>query len=136
MVIVFKETVLFFLMIRRPPTSTRTDTLFPYTTLFRSHTSVNPTGIVPVGPAEPLGPGHSLTGIQPQIGRAHVCTPVTNAHIVCRLLLENIKTKHQHTWRPRLRSYRTYTAINSSTHSLSLATSEDHKSQLQNLMLH
>src|SRR3546814_18015365 len=30
---------LFFLMIRRPPRSTRTDTLFPYTTLFRSLTS-------------------------------------------------------------------------------------------------
>src|SRR3546814_6634217 len=26
----------FFLMIRRPPRATRTDTLFPYTTLFRS----------------------------------------------------------------------------------------------------
>src|SRR3546814_13095447 len=29
--------VFFFLMIRRPPRSTRTDTLFPYTTLFRSY---------------------------------------------------------------------------------------------------
>src|SRR3546814_12025152 len=29
--------LLFFLMIRRPPRSTRTDTLFPDTTLFRSH---------------------------------------------------------------------------------------------------
>src|SRR3546814_13707180 len=29
----------FFLMIRRPPRSTRTDTLFPYTTLFRSDPS-------------------------------------------------------------------------------------------------
>src|SRR3546814_16307854 len=29
-------TFIFFLMIRRPPRSTRTDTLFPYTTLFRS----------------------------------------------------------------------------------------------------
>src|SRR3546814_12521937 len=28
--------VIFLLMIRRPPRSTRTDTLFPYTTLFRS----------------------------------------------------------------------------------------------------
>src|SRR3546814_15159621 len=28
--------VVFFLMIRRPPRSTRTVTLFPYTTLFRS----------------------------------------------------------------------------------------------------
>src|SRR3546814_14854612 len=30
----------FFLMIRRPPRSTRTDTLFPYTTLFRSERRV------------------------------------------------------------------------------------------------
>src|SRR3546814_8330703 len=28
-------------MIRRPPRSTRTDTLFPYTTLFRSNRSTN-----------------------------------------------------------------------------------------------
>src|SRR3546814_6964230 len=33
---VFTYVLLFFLMIRRPPRSTRTDTLFPYTTLFRS----------------------------------------------------------------------------------------------------
>src|SRR3546814_9735296 len=32
----------FFLMIRRPPRSTRTDTLFPYTTLFRSINGVEP----------------------------------------------------------------------------------------------
>src|SRR3546814_11300630 len=30
-----------FLMIRRPPRSTRTDTLFPYTTLFRSNPVVS-----------------------------------------------------------------------------------------------
>src|SRR3546814_464765 len=30
------HSIIFFLMIRRPPRSTRTDTLFPYTTLFRS----------------------------------------------------------------------------------------------------
>src|SRR3546814_3112680 len=30
----------FFLMIRRPPRSTRTDTLFPYTTLFRSYSTM------------------------------------------------------------------------------------------------
>src|SRR3546814_15232490 len=34
--------VVFFLMIRRPPRSTRTDTLFPYTTLFRSATVLSP----------------------------------------------------------------------------------------------
>src|SRR3546814_2439237 len=32
----------FFLMIRRPPRSTRTDTLFPYTTLFRSRDTTDP----------------------------------------------------------------------------------------------
>src|SRR3546814_10123421 len=32
----FLFALFFFLMIRRPPRSTRTDTLFPYTTLFRS----------------------------------------------------------------------------------------------------
>src|SRR3546814_13820494 len=40
MVIVYEHDesslLLFFLMVRRPPVSTRTDTLFPYTTLFRS----------------------------------------------------------------------------------------------------
>src|SRR3546814_1721292 len=30
-----------------------------------------------------------------QIGRAHLCTPVTNAHHVCRLLLEKKKKKTQ-----------------------------------------
>src|SRR3546814_14701503 len=33
---VISSLFVFFLMIRRPPRSTRTDTLFPYTTLFRS----------------------------------------------------------------------------------------------------
>src|SRR3546814_14216183 len=33
----------FFLMIRLPPRSTRTDTLFPYTTLFRSQTDLRHT---------------------------------------------------------------------------------------------
>src|SRR3546814_10776281 len=42
----------FFLMIRRPPRSTRTDTLFPYTTLFRSlHLRDHALG----GRSQPLG---------------------------------------------------------------------------------
>src|SRR3546814_4534606 len=43
----------FFLMLRRPPRSTRTDTLLPYTTLFRSH----PHASVGVYCAGPLGEG-------------------------------------------------------------------------------
>src|SRR3546814_7222752 len=41
-------------------------------------------------PKLPMGPASIL-----QIGRAHVCTPDTNAHIVCRLQLENNKS-HAH----------------------------------------
>src|SRR3546814_9224837 len=43
----------FFLMIRRPPRSTRTDTLFPYTTLFRSVVSRGRRGLVHQGPDQP-----------------------------------------------------------------------------------
>src|SRR3546814_13044506 len=56
--------MLFFVMIRRPPRSTRTDTLFPYTTLFRSDGDL--TGVYRIDregrldlavriPAEPFG---------------------------------------------------------------------------------
>src|SRR3546814_20728164 len=37
-------------MIRRPPRSTRTDTLFPYTTLFRSRGAAEPHEAVEIGP--------------------------------------------------------------------------------------
>src|SRR3546814_1121561 len=43
--------------------------------------------------AEPVSEADELTRILPvQIGRAHVCTPVTNAPLVCRILLK--KTTH------------------------------------------
>src|SRR3546814_6334340 len=86
-------------MLRRPPRSTRTDTLFPYTTLFRSLLAVLPARRRPEG-------GHHRTDLcrgralhraadrrddGAEIGRAHVCTTVTNAHLVCRLLLEKTK---------------------------------------------
>src|SRR3546814_6632249 len=47
----------FFLMIRRPPRSTRTDTLFPYTTLFRSQSFANhrPHASVAIPPAHRKG---------------------------------------------------------------------------------
>src|SRR3546814_3724741 len=40
----------FFLMIRRPPRSTRTDTLFPYTTLFRSPSVSVPISVASASP--------------------------------------------------------------------------------------
>src|SRR3546814_5906675 len=46
---------LFFLMIRRPPISTLTDTLFPYTTLFRSldRERLSQSALILAGPFEP-----------------------------------------------------------------------------------
>src|SRR3546814_12389714 len=62
-IIVYSFCFLFFLMIRRPPRSTRTDTLFPYTTLFRSKL---PNYVLPVYPIAALGIGwlweHALAG--------------------------------------------------------------------------
>src|SRR3546814_11565288 len=86
--------LVFFLMIRRPPRSTRTDTLFPYTTLFRSLSLLDEgrrrlrlgrdNDEVRIGSPN-LGQqrveirmavfeklGSNRLGPQPQIGRAHV----------------------------------------------------------------
>src|SRR3546814_18151514 len=41
-------------MIRRPPRSTRTDTLFPYTTLFRSHEVHRAVDLVAIGFEAPV----------------------------------------------------------------------------------
>src|SRR3546814_14197316 len=49
--------VVCFLMIRRPPRSTRTDTLFPYTTLFRSKRRHSfRTAMAPLPPMPPVPP--------------------------------------------------------------------------------
>src|SRR3546814_11843578 len=55
MLITYRCFLLFicFLMIRRPPRSTRTDTPFPYTTLFRSY---GPSVPLPQGLAAPATP--------------------------------------------------------------------------------
>src|SRR3546814_5798512 len=90
-------------MIRRPPRSTRTDTLFPYTTLFRSTAQIlDPSTVALLGLGEA---GTALArGLVEQSGwrrapgdngrsEEHTSeTPVTNAHLVCRLLLEKKKT--------------------------------------------
>src|SRR3546814_14458222 len=47
----------FFLMIRRPPRSTRTDTLFPYTTLFRSESGAVVDGVSANHPGQPRDHG-------------------------------------------------------------------------------
>src|SRR3546814_8529610 len=55
--------IFFFLMIRRPPRSTRTDTLFPYTTLFRSGIKV---GDDLIGLAVAQGAGDAADALESQ----------------------------------------------------------------------
>src|SRR3546814_9010382 len=54
--------------------------------------------------ASSAGGGLSHRAAAIQIGRAHVCTPVTNAQLVCRLLLEqnNTTTKYQSNMRTQI----------------------------------
>src|SRR3546814_5639765 len=81
-------------MIRRPPRATRTDTLFPYTTLFRSHAHRAP---AKAGAQDHAAHRSKLwapafAGAQADRSEEHTSgTPVTNAHLVCRLLLEKKK---------------------------------------------
>src|SRR3546814_4904145 len=92
----------FFLMIRRPPRSTRTDTLFPYTTLFRSGVGAELAGALQGHrfAVEGTHQQHLLVQIDQILAvlgeldrKSTRLTPVTNAHLVCRLLLEKKKTK-------------------------------------------
>src|SRR2546425_5371183 len=86
----------FFLMIRRPPRST----LFPYTTLFRSHRHVreldaerdrrqqHPDGHVRVAHREP---GHLHGDGDGGRSEEHTSELQSLAYLVCRLLLEKKK---------------------------------------------
>src|SRR3546814_16007548 len=57
----------FFLMIRRPPRSTRTDTLLPYTTLFRSSFRLLAVSLNHSGLLKSMGPDPRLKGGRPSI---------------------------------------------------------------------
>src|SRR3546814_14307276 len=68
----------FFLMNRRPPRSTRTDTLFPYTTLFRSTSHVVRASIAKR--AEMYGmAGEEVDGCDPEAVRAAVARAAERA---------------------------------------------------------
>src|SRR3546814_4376655 len=98
-------------MIRRPPRSTRTDTLFPYTTLFRSgvlhrqryrpaRARLQGQAVRAHGLAARRRFGRRRRAADPRSAGRHFPRSeehtselqVTNAHLVCRLLLEKKKT--------------------------------------------
>src|SRR2546430_3825750 len=75
----------FFLMIRRPPRST----LFPYTTLFRSHFAK--TVSIMIYPF-----GHMMAGFtQQKRSEEHTSELQSQSNLVCRLLLEKKKKKNR-----------------------------------------
>src|SRR2546422_2825904 len=87
----------FFLMIRRPPRST----LFPYTTLFRSLLGAtgHPRDVGEV--TRPRGVGHIddrrpvvFVGAGERRSEEHTSELQSRLHLVCRLLLEKKKKKH------------------------------------------
>src|SRR3546814_14918043 len=63
-----------FLMIRRPPRSTRADTLFPYPTLFRS-TAHDPNARTPPDP-EAIAPPAEVADAAPDFANVVVSSPV------------------------------------------------------------
>src|SRR3546814_12638513 len=89
----------FFLMIRRPPRSTRTDTLFPYTTLFRSLHAALLNGITShvldyddthlktiIHPAGPVASALlALAEIRPLSGRDLLTALIVGIEVECRL---------------------------------------------------
>src|SRR3546814_6136445 len=85
----------FFLRIRRPPRSTRTDTLCPYTTLFRSRAGHLGAFLRRCfRAARQSSRRRGRPGFLPADGADRKSTrlnSVTNAHLVCRLLLEKKK---------------------------------------------
>src|SRR3546814_7270697 len=129
----------FFLMIRRPPRSTRTDTLFPYTTLFRSTAAgldAADIGLIIVATATPDNTfPASATKVQALIGApdciafdvAAVCSGFLYAVSVADSMLRTGAAKHA-------------LVIGSETFSRILdwedraTRSEEHTSELQSLM--
>src|SRR3546814_12124918 len=65
-----------FLMIRRPPRSTRTDTLFPYTTLFRS--------VHRVSQEQSHGSAPDQAAVAGTESRGRTCAPHRRRRVACR----------------------------------------------------
>src|SRR5215510_16139641 len=76
----------FFLMIRRPPRST----LFPYTTLFRSHRA-RTSRLDPRATVTADSGSHRTRALRSE---KHTSELQSRGHLVCRLLLEKKKTKN------------------------------------------
>src|SRR3546814_6154824 len=116
-------------MIRRPPRSTRTDTLFPYTTLFRSPRGVGGKTIwckaeclQPVGAFKIRGAWHRLTDLSPEQANEGVVGVSSGNHA------QGVA------WAAKRLGIRATIAMPSNAPAMKLARQEEHTSELQSLM--
>src|SRR3546814_20179614 len=88
--------VFFFLIIRRPPKSTRTDTLFPYTTLFRSRAPVWKQCRQPAMAEEAVEPANALS-VNARAGAPEVATTAVDLQHALRaeVMLEAVAQTHR-----------------------------------------
>src|SRR3712207_7821004 len=90
---IYALSLLFFLMIRRPPRST----LFPYTTLFRSAAppTLDPRSSVSHRPRRCTSPGTgTVVGADRARSEEHTSELQSRQYLVCRLLLEKKNSSH------------------------------------------
>src|SRR3546814_2243510 len=112
-------------MIRRPPRSTRTDTLFPYTTLFRSEAFVDYTA--------------QTYGVDPAKIRATLAQAEYKQSIIDAISRPAEKVRPWRDYRPifmndaRIRGGKAFYAENRAALD-DIARSEEHTSELQSLM--
>src|SRR3546814_3171086 len=78
--------VIFFLMIRRPPRSTRTDTLFPYTTRFRSERPGRAPGAGTALRQHPRAQGTGAAGLRAEAQDADPAVPHSRIRLAGRLV--------------------------------------------------
>src|SRR3546814_7105977 len=117
----------FFLMIRRPPRSTRTDTLFPYTTLFRSVLKIS----LPGGDGERSLAVHGVPGIDGKIQHGvfklmavdpYLPAPRPVDRFDADLVADGVVDQFDHAMKQRVR--------------IKTFRSEEHTSELHSLMHH
>src|SRR3546814_7673918 len=123
-------------MIRRPPRSTRTDTLFPYTTLFRSGRARNGPPeraarfrMIPPARGPTLTDGDRLEARQ-QIGRAHVeLQSLMRISYAVLYLTTKKNTNRKHTRKQTYHQHNTkylYRILISAIHTLRTLTSKSY----------
>src|SRR3546814_3833691 len=112
-------------MIRRPPRSTRTDTLFPYTTLFRSALDRSPCGSSS-GTGSAIAANLAVVGIGTETDGSIICPSAVAALVGIKPTVGLVSrdgiipiSRSQDTAGPMARS---------------VARSEEHTSELQSLM--